>query len=175
MIVVNTAEGIGRAHADRLAAAIPRLCAFDPAPAVAIDGRLLPHEWIVTGSELVKADAFDHHCGDFFPGTCDIAWDLAGASLEWELSADGNRYLMEHYRRLSNDATIDRRLPFYRFAYLGYRLGYATVARDTLRQSSDGWRFALLAQQYAARLRRDIDRIIPESRRSRLSAAPSAR
>ena len=50
---------------------------------VAGDGRMLPHEWIETRSGYVKTDALDHHDDHFFPGCQDIAWDIAGASVEW--------------------------------------------------------------------------------------------
>ena len=53
---------------------------------VAIDGRMLPHEWLETRMAIVKADALDHHDDHFFPGCQDIAWDIAGASVEWRRS-----------------------------------------------------------------------------------------
>ena len=45
--------------------------------AVALDGRMLPHEWLETPAGYVKTDALDHHDDHFFPGPQDIAWDVA--------------------------------------------------------------------------------------------------
>src|SRR5262249_51886436 len=63
------------------------------APAVALDGRMLPHEWIETRAGFVKTDALDHCDDHFFPGPQDIAWDLAAFSIEF----GGGEYLVERY------------------------------------------------------------------------------
>jgi hypothetical protein len=158
MMLFNTGEALGAGYADQLRAMLSRLRAFEPGPEVAIDGRLLPHEWILTGSTIVKTDAFDHYQDDFFPGPTDIAWDLAGAFVECGLSLDGEERLVQKYRQLSNDVAIHTRLPFYRVAYLAYRVGYATVARQALNGSADGRRFAVLAGRYTSRLLLALER-----------------
>ncbi len=58
---------------------------------MAIDGRMLPHEWVTDGGRLMKVDALDHPADDFLPGCRDIAWDVAGACVELGLSAGGRR------------------------------------------------------------------------------------
>jgi hypothetical protein len=160
MLLHNTAEALDADGADRLHRALPRVSAFEPAAAVAIDGRMLPHEWIATDDgTFVKTDAFDHFRDDFFPGPTDIAWDLAGASIEFGLSRSGERWLVDRYRRLSGDSGVERRLRFFRLAYLGYRAGYTAFARATLAGTADGRRFARLADHYATRLRLEVDRV----------------
>jgi hypothetical protein len=157
MTVCNIAEVVGHERTAGLCDAVQRLLAFDPAAEVAVDGRLLPHEWIATGSTFVKTDAVDHHRDDFFPGATDVAWDLAGMAVEWGLSQDAERYLLEKYCRESNDNGLHRRLPFFRLAYLAYRLGYAVEAGKVLRGLPDAARFAALAQKYRARLLTEIE------------------
>jgi hypothetical protein len=105
---------------------------------VAVDGRMLPHEWIATGDELVKVDALDHHADDFWPGCRDIAWDVAGTIVEFALDSPAAEALMNRYRQLSGDSAISERLPFYKAGYLAYRLGYVTLAAETLGATPDG-------------------------------------
>ena len=113
---------------------------------VAIDGRMLPHEWLETPSGYRKADALDHHDDHFFPGCQDIAWDIAGASVEWGFPVEA---LADRYLRLMEDPTLHKRLPFYRTAYRAYRYGYCQMALDALGDSPDGDRFRNLQWRYA--------------------------
>jgi hypothetical protein len=136
-------------------------------PEIAVDGRMLPHDWLRTsGNVLLKVDALDHHADDFLPGCRDCAWDIAGTMVEFDLDAPRVARLVDRYRWLSSDTTIERRLPFYRAAYLAYRIGYATLAAQTLGPASaDGQRFASLTARY----RRSLEGCAPPRRRDRRS------
>lgn len=156
MMRVNVEEGLGKRWRGRL----ERAAAFrDPplGPAVAIDGRLQAHEWVRTGTGLVKLDGVDHHADHFFPGDQDIAWDVAGAGVELALDADARRALVALVAERARDRDLARRLPFHALAYLACRLGYATLARDTLGESDDGRRFAREVERYAGLLRRELE------------------
>jgi hypothetical protein len=118
---------------------------IEDAVVVALDGRMLPHEWIGD----VKTDSVDHHDDHFFPGCQDIAWDIAGAEVEFETEPGA---LASRYLRLCRDATLDRRLPFYRRAYLAYRIGYAHLSAESLAGTADGARFGVLKNRYFAAL-----------------------
>ncbi|PWT89713.1 MAG: hypothetical protein C5B56_06620 [Proteobacteria bacterium] len=118
------------------------------APAVAMDGRMLPQEWIETRNGFVKTDALDHGDDRFLPGPQDIAWDLAACAVEF----GGGEYLLERYRRESGDRGVAARLPFYRTAWLAFRLGYAELAVRQLGDSEDGERFRRERARYAAAL-----------------------
>jgi hypothetical protein len=122
-----------------------------PAPVdgvvVAGDGRMLPHEWLQTDSGYVKTDALDHHDDHFFPGCQDIAWDIAGAAVEWGFPVEA---LADRYLRLHSDSTLRSRLDFYVTAYKAYRLGYCTMAIETLGDSADGRRFRDLLPKYGS-------------------------
>lgn len=91
------------------------------------DARMLPHEWIETGSGFVKTDASSHGDNHFFPGPCDIAWDLAGAIVEWDLSDEAAQYFIEIYKRLSGD-DARARLGSYCLAYTLFRMGWSKMA-----------------------------------------------
>ncbi len=100
--------------------------------ATVVDGHLLPQEWLTTAAGLKKLDAFDHGDDHFYPGPCDIAWDVAGAGAELGLSTANRRGLASLYARAASDASIQLRLPFFEIAYLAHRVGYMTsVAKES--------------------------------------------
>lgn len=113
---------------------------------VAGDGRMLPQEWIETARGYVKTDALDHHDDHFFPGNQDIAWDIAGAAVEWGFAPE---VLINRYLRLQFDPTLRDRIGFYTTAYKAYRFGYCRMAIDSLGESADGRRFMSLLSKYS--------------------------
>jgi hypothetical protein len=117
-----------------------------------LDGRILPHEWVTSAGGCTKVDALDHHDDHFFPGPQDPAWDLASADVEWQLSDDSRRVMLEAYGRVLDDESIAERLPYFRVAYLAFRLGYCTLAIETLGQGGDGARFERLRHRYRRQL-----------------------
>jgi len=127
---------------------------------VSVDGRMLPHEWIQHGDKFLKADALDHGDDHFFTGSQDVAWDIAGACVEFSLSSGQRRQLIGAYRKRRRDPDIDARLPFYEIAYLSFRLGYAVMAAEALRGSLDGSKFSDLSRGYACRLRSGLARLV---------------
>lgn len=117
--------------------------------AVLLDGRMLRHEWLETAAGFVKTDALDHHDDHFFPGPQDIAWDIAAFGAEF----GGEEGLAERYAALAGDRDIGRRLPFYRAAYLAFRLGYCDMAANALGDSEDAARFRRARGRYETRIR----------------------
>ena len=159
MAVTNASQGLGSwtvGAIERLSTAARQ---FEE-PRAAVDGRMLPHEWIAADERLVKMDALDHHDDDFWPGCRDIAWDVAGTIVEFDFSQQAASYFVNAYERESGDRTIGRRLPFYQCAYLCYRQGYAALAADTLGDSTEGRAFTALRQRY----RRSLDAQLGRSR-----------
>ncbi|MCK9531893.1 MAG: hypothetical protein M0R77_15220 [Gammaproteobacteria bacterium] len=151
MLQANTGELLGERWVER-ATALARGTAAADAPAVALDGRMSPHEWLDTPQGFRKLDALDHHADHFFPGCNDIAWDLAAVSEEFHLSREAREVLLTRYAQLSGDGHVRARLPFQRAAYLAHRLGYAKLAAQTLGDTPDGHRFHALTRHYRARL-----------------------
>jgi hypothetical protein len=138
-----------------LAGRIESLEAGDEAP-VGVDGRMMPHEWLRTETGHLKVDALDHHDDHFFPGPTDIAWDLAGAAVEFGMDRAARAVLVERYRRISRDRTVTRRLPFYTAAYLAYRIGYVSLAMETLADSPEVGGFDRLRQRYRGLLTQEL-------------------
>jgi hypothetical protein len=156
MIETNVREGLGDEWMISAALTGDERRALEDAPAAAIDGRMLAHEWLRTSVGFTKVDALDHHADHFFPGTQDAGWDLGSAALEFDLPEHARQTLVERYSQASGDRDVSRRLPFYERAYLAFRLGYATMARETLAGTAEARRFDLLVRSYRARLTRAL-------------------
>lgn len=119
---------------------------------VLVDGKMDPHEWLGSASgELFKVDASGHGDDHFLPGPTDIAWDLAGAIIEWRMAPSARRAFLERYRRRSGDDP-ERRLPAYLLAYSLLRLGYAAMAAASLPDEGEAWRFIAARHRYRAAL-----------------------
>ncbi len=156
MARANAAEILGDAASSRLddwAGRLPDLARR--ARPVAIDGRLAPHEWLHDGAAPpLKADALDHCCGHDLVGCQDIAWDVAGAAVEWDLSDAEAEDLLAAVAR--GGARCDPGLvAFFRLAYPAFRAGALAMARDRERGAEADRLGAALRRQVAA-LRRDL-------------------
>ena len=60
--------------------------------------------------------------------------------------------MLQMYADLSGDAEINRRMPFYDIAYPAFRLGYATMAAESLGTSHDAERFRAISARCKLRL-----------------------
>jgi hypothetical protein len=163
MVVTNTAEGLGDEWASRLHPRLRTCGASWCERTVALDGRMLPHEWIRTSGGYLKTDAVHHHDDHFFPGCQDIAWDVAATCLEFNLRPQARQQLIGRYRSLSGDSTIVGRLPRHAITYLAYRLGYTTLAASSLGQDSDSTRFSDAAVRYGELLRSELTHTTSET------------
>ncbi len=105
---------------------------------VIADGKMMLHEWLqpADGSKPLKLDCAAHGDDHFFPGPTDIAWDLAGASIEWKLNESESAELVRRYRHISND-DAQGRLHSYRLAYAAFRMGYTKMAACAMRGSDE--------------------------------------
>jgi len=92
------------------------------------DARMMPQEWLCTSAgKLLKLDAASHGDNHFFPGPCDIAWDVAGAIVEWEMLGRARERFLSEYESRSGDRVRDRLYP-YTLAYVIFRLGWCKMA-----------------------------------------------
>jgi adenine/guanine phosphoribosyltransferase-like PRPP-binding protein len=122
--------------------------------AVIADGRMQPHEWLLTGDRrLLKTDSGSHGDDHFFPGPTDIAWDLAGAIVEWRLDEQEAKAFLDLYFRASGDNAHDR-IGSFITAYAVFRCAYCMMAanamqgsdeRPRLERAADGYRLLLTA------------------------------
>lgn len=91
---------------------------------------------------------------------------MAGACVELELDPEAERALIRAYRARSGDRRIGTRLPFYRRAYLAFRLGYTTLAAQALGESPNASGMRGAARRYAELLRRQLSKDAAELRDS---------
>ena len=137
----NVRVTLGLPHDD------PRLPRLHHAPEwprpTLVDGRMQPHEWLaVDGGGLLKTDGADHGDDHFFPGPTDIAWDLAGAIVEWRLDRPASAALLRWYQQGSGDDPRPR-LGYFLCAYLAFSARYAAMAAHTCPADDAGrWRAA---------------------------------
>jgi hypothetical protein len=95
---------------------------------VICDNRMAPHHWLLAqGGRVLKLDAALHGDDHFFPGPCDIAWDLAGIIVEWSLESSACEFLLERYRHCSGD-DASARIGNYKLAYAMFRLAWSRMA-----------------------------------------------
>ncbi len=157
MIYENIMESMGKSWA-YLVERLETVCRNNrDASPVALDGRMLPHEWIETERGLLKVDGANHFADHFFPGFQDIAWDIAASCTEFDLDREGREYLIRRYTALSGDYSISSRLSCNTIAYLASRLGYTFEAADALSSTPDGDRFLILSRWYSALLKRELE------------------
>jgi hypothetical protein len=152
MVELNVREGCGSTLGGR-AAALMRRASFASAKRVAIDGRMLPHDWIRVSGRLLKTDGVAHHDDHFFPGCQDAAWDVAGACVELRPSTDTRDALIAAYAHASGDSRVEEQLPYWTLAYLAFRLGYTSLAAHALGSSADGDGMRALAARYVTDIR----------------------
>jgi hypothetical protein len=115
---------------------------------VIADGRMQPHEWLMTQEgRLLKTDSGSHGDDHFFPGPTDIAWDLAGAIVEWRMNEQQARGFIDRYRCVTGDEPLARINGFIR-AYAVFRAAYCLIAANAMRGSDEEARLRRAAEEY---------------------------
>jgi hypothetical protein len=122
-----------------------------------VDGRMQPCEWIrAANGHILKVDACTHGDDHFFPGPTDIAWDLAGAIVEWSLGKEPASTLLARYQELTGDNATQRIRDFV-IAYASFRLAFCKMASLAVRDSQEQARLRRSQQLYRARLQEHLD------------------
>jgi hypothetical protein len=117
------------------------------------DCRMMPHEWLqAADGRVLKTDSVGHAEGHQLPGPVDIAWDLAGAIVEWDLPRTGTEFFLASYQSESGDDAATRIHAYIR-AYLVYRMAYCRMGAASMQNLRDGSLLWNQYQRYAAKLR----------------------
>ena len=123
------------------------------------DCRMQPHEWLVPDSGLaLKTDATGHGEGHHLPGPVDIAWDLAGAIVEWDLDESGSAALLREFSRLSGDHASSRIEPYLLF-YSIFRMAFCRMAAASLAGSEEAERLRADYRVYREKTRGTLQRL----------------
>ena len=101
-------------------------CFRSVCPVIA-DARMSPYEWIArVDGTLFKVDGARDGDDHFFPGPVDIAWDLAGAIVEWEIDRGAEQYLLRRFQEKSGIKLEN--VSAYLLAYSIFRASYCKMA-----------------------------------------------
>ncbi|MGC2743623.1 MAG: hypothetical protein WA672_10575 [Candidatus Angelobacter sp.] len=115
---------------------------------VIADGRMQPHEWLLSkDGKLLKTDSSSHGDDHFFPGPTDIAWDLAGAIVEGQMSEQQTAEFLNLYRHASGD-DASLRIDHFIKAYAVFRLAYCLMAANAMNGSDEQPRLEQAADDY---------------------------
>ncbi len=156
MARVNAAEAGAVEAAARLEEFAPWLAALSRAARpLAVDGRLHGWEWLLLpDGRLWKTDAVDHCDGHDPIGFQDLAWDVAGASVELELDAGEVAALCRGLASAGHPLEPEP-LAFYRATYLGFQLGLHASAIPLAPDAQEAGRLSAAAARYRRRLEVD--------------------
>ncbi|HEX7285481.1 MAG TPA: hypothetical protein VF532_04825 [Candidatus Angelobacter sp.] len=112
------------------------------------DGRMQPHEWLLTkDGRMLKTDCGSHGDDHFFPGPTDVAWDLAGAMVEWRMDRGQSEFFLDNYCRASGD-DVGMRISDFLIAYAAFRSGYCLMAANATAVSHEQQRLDRAASDY---------------------------
>jgi hypothetical protein len=150
----NSGQALGEgaaAYFDRFAADLPRLeAAVVP---VETDNRLQPWEWLrMPDGRLLKTDAVDHHAAHDLVGCQDVAWDAAGAVVEFGLSDAETAALCRAVEIEAGRVVGGDLLRLLIPCYLAFQLGRCTMAADGLNWREEAGRLRRAADGYAQKL-----------------------
>jgi hypothetical protein len=99
--------------------------------AVETDNRLDRHEWLrLADGRLLKADALDHVAAHDLVGAQDVAWDVAGAAVEFDLTARETAALAAAVGRRAERLVDPELLEFMTAAYQAFRIGQARLSAE---------------------------------------------
>jgi hypothetical protein len=119
---------------------------------VIADGRMQPHEWLLTrDGRILKTDSGSHGDDHFFPGPTDIAWDLAGAIVEWQMGSETTKAFLEAYSRMSGDDPKGR-IGDYLIAYAVFRHAWCRMAASAVEDQREQQRLRNASAMYRAGL-----------------------
>jgi hypothetical protein len=119
-----------------------------PQNMVVADGRMNPHEWLgMENGQLLKMDGATHGDDHFFPAPTDVAWDIAGAAVEWNLHPDALNFLLSQYRLLTGE-DLRQRLPIFLITYAVFRLAWCKMALPTVASTAEEFRLAQACRYY---------------------------
>jgi hypothetical protein len=134
----HNAQELGIQCAVRLQAERPVIC----------DGHMQPHEWLLTPQgRMLKTDSGSHGDDHFFPGPTDIAWDLAGAIVEWEMNPFHARAFLACYKASSSDDPAPLIGDFVT-AYALFRCAWCHMASHALPSTAEKFRLDRAAGFY---------------------------
>ncbi len=149
MLAENAAEALG-AGFPGLAQALRRLEQLPEREAVIADARLQAREWVCTASGWAKVDSIDHGQSLRLPGPTDVAWDIAGAAVEFGLSREAIDRLVRRCAAALGESrpALAEAVAAYGPAYAALGLGEALLGSWEATSAEDKRRLEAKAARY---------------------------
>lgn len=174
MAELNTAEGLGAAAGEAISRRLRRLPELqDRVRPVLVDGRMHQWEWLVRSGRLIKTDAVDHALAHDLVGPQDIAWDVAGAIVEFGLSRPEIAGLCAAFELRAGQqldrSLLDLLLP----CYLAFQLGLWTMGGNPVQARIYASALAKIAEAPLAQ--NSISALTNPSGRSRVASSATPR
>ncbi|OAP36974.1 hypothetical protein AU381_19490 [Sinorhizobium glycinis] len=157
MAITNTGEALGESVAAQLRPLLSKALQHDfPIMPVDTDNRLHRWEWLAGERGFLKADALDHCAAHDLVGSQDVAWDVAGAVVEFDLTPEEGAALQGIVSDGSSRAVDAELQEIFELCYLAFQLGLWTSAK-TGAGSDEVPRLDAVAARYANLLLRRIE------------------
>jgi hypothetical protein len=118
--------------------------------AVLCDSRMQPHKWVTSEHGIFKVDGCAHGDDHFCPGPTDIAWDLAGAIIEWDMDCAAEDYLLARFRDRTGRPTSN--VAYFLLAYSTFRMAYCKMAMLGTQDEGEKPRLQRACEYYQARI-----------------------
>lgn len=153
MAAFNVGEACGEDAASKIRAMIgdPDRFHADIRP-IDTDNRLHRWEWIACrDGRILKTDALDHSAAHDLVGCQDVAWDIAGAAVEFDLSVAERDRLAALVAIEAAHETRRELIDLFEIFYLGFQLGLWTDAAAGL-GGDEALRTRNQANRYSKRL-----------------------
>ncbi len=133
MAVLNIREALGSEiadHVERLIGRPHRLTRY--LRRTDTDNRLHRWEWVRRqDGRLMKTDALDHNASHDLIGCQDVAWDIAGACVEFDLSKAQRLHLAQIVATESGRDAREDVLDVFEACYLGFQIGLWSLAAQS--------------------------------------------
>jgi hypothetical protein len=128
MAIFNIGQASGDEAAARVKTMLGEAARFDSTlRPVDTDNRLHSWEWLIApDGHFIKIDALDHSSAHDLIGCQDIAWDVAGASVEFDLSPQERAQLASMVSPAAVQAENAELLEAFELCYIGFQLGLWT-------------------------------------------------
>ena len=132
---------------------------------VRTDGKLDRNEWLRTeSSALIKTDALDHDQAHDIIGCQDLAWDVVGAMIEFDLGQEEAPRLIASVEQWGNRQVHSELIELYTIAYSAFRLGQYRLAEGLTPDPGERQRLTARGDGYARRLQHLLERTASATR-----------
>ncbi|MDF2810657.1 MAG: hypothetical protein K0S56_1688 [Microvirga sp.] len=160
MAVHNARMALGGSAADALAGVLSRWPELQhKVRPVDTDNRMHAWEWLIVDQQLLKTDALDHSTAHDLIGHQDIAWDVAGARVEFHLAPDETNRLCAIVEADSARVIDPDVLAYMQPCYLAFQLGAFAMAAEVIGAGEERARLQAMSARYAALLEAQLQAV----------------